>query len=594
VQRYIWKLLDSEEDEKSPTAVPYLKGIRINTVAAVNTVTLTNEVLGASSGKPNQSFYLVRTPVYQGAQIAVREPDRPPEDELAILKEELAQVDPKLKSPILPADSAAGTGVWVRWHQVSDFHQSGPASRHFTLDPITGRIQFGDGQQGKIPLVGGENIKALKYGVHDGAAGNTKAGTITVMRNPSGDLAEIKSVTNPEASAGGSDAETVAEVKRRGPQRLKSRDRAVTLEDFEALAREASGEVAHARCLPARDPNGNRKEGWVTVVVMPESSEIRPTPGPVLVRTVKQYLENRVLTNLADANQIYVKGPEYIEASINAQVVPLEPEKADEVELSILEALENFLNPLRGGPLKEGWELGRNVFLSEVYAEIEAVGGVDHVARLRMQGSIQQYRIDFAQEPLMIQNEAITDYRSLSFDVPAESQVSTFDNRIKLVLAEPVLTTEDQAPVPTVKLKQIDIYGFKVGDQLSIVTATKQTLKENLTISDLNQQRIYFSQPFDPPVDWDLRWALQSKDKRIRLPLNSEAPLLNDSGRIIGLSFDIFTVQDTLSIVIGGKRHPQLEFLPIREVSITQDRIYLPQGHLTYSGRHDIDMVLGG
>ena len=36
----------------------------------------------------------------------------------------------------------------------------------------------------------------------------------------------------------------------RGPRHIKSRDRAITKEDFEWLAHQAAGEIAKARCLP--------------------------------------------------------------------------------------------------------------------------------------------------------------------------------------------------------------------------------------------------------------------------------------------------------------------------------------------------------
>ena len=584
IVRYLWRIADSEEEEKLPPAVPYLKTIRINTVPTVNTVTLNDEVLGAGNGKHNQSFSLTGAPVYPGARIAVREPDRPPDDELAALKKNLQLIDPAVGSPILPDDPSPETGVWVRWHQVTDFYQSGPASRHFTLDLITGEIQFGDGRQGKIPPVGRDNIKAVQYRIHDGAAGNTKAGTITTLRNPSGALADIKSVTNPEASAGGSDAETAAEVKRHGPRRLKSRNRIVTFEDFEALAREASGEVANARCLPARNPAGIKQEGWVTVVVLPKSSAARPTPGPALIRTVRKYLEDRALTNLTDINRIYVRGPEYVKASVKAQVVPRKPEKADEVELTVLKRLENFLHPLRGGPHGNGWELGRNVYQSEVYAEIEAIVDVDHVAGLTLQGSLQQYRMVFQEEA--------AGFRTLPFDVPAQSQASTFDDRIKLVVAEPVVPAGGQIPALEIPLRQIDLYGFNVGDRLNVVSAGNRAVKTNLTIARLEDRKIYFNQPFDEPVNWALRDALRSEDGRIRLPLTADAPELNKNGKISGLTFTSFAAGDQISIVVGGKRHPRLEFIPVATVSATDDRIFTHPGHLVYSGTHDIDMVL--
>jgi hypothetical protein len=48
-------------------------------------------VLGSSDGKANQVFSLLRTPALPGVQVAVREPDRPPSNELEQLQEELGQ-----------------------------------------------------------------------------------------------------------------------------------------------------------------------------------------------------------------------------------------------------------------------------------------------------------------------------------------------------------------------------------------------------------------------------------------------------------------------------------------------------------------------
>jgi hypothetical protein len=127
-----------------------------------------------------------------------------------------------------------------------------------------------------------------------------------------------------------------------------------------------------------------------------------------------------------------------------------------------------------------------------------------------------------------------------------------------------------------------------------VVSASNRPLKVNLTVGRLEDRQVTFSQPFDPPPNWDLRHALLSEDGRIRLPLTEDAPILNSSGRIAGLTFYSFNAGDQLSIVVGGKRHPRLEFLPAAAVSTTDDRIFIPRGHLVYSGHHDIDMVLGG
>ena len=78
-----------------------------------------------------------------------------------------------------------------------------------------------------------------------------------------------------------------------GPRRISHRDRAVSAQDFEELALEASRQVAKARCLTAtnlvragtarRDPcdAGQRHtplgaRGWVSLIVVPDSTDARP------------------------------------------------------------------------------------------------------------------------------------------------------------------------------------------------------------------------------------------------------------------------------------------------------------------------------
>jgi hypothetical protein len=588
IVKYIWRRPEPEKQNGKPaiaiTSMPYLKVVRPNSIPALNAVSVKEEVLGSSNGKPDQVFSLLGSLVLPGAQIAVREPDRPSDDELKKLQKELQQVDETALALLTAPGEASGKGVWVRWHQVSDFYASGPASRHFTLDPISGQVGFGNGKRGKIPPVGGNNINAVFYRTHDGAKGNAAAGTITVLRNPTGDLANIKSVTNYEKAAGGSDAERVDEVKLRGPQRLKHRQRAVTIEDFAWLAREASGEVARARCLPTRNRKGLPKAGWVTVVITPESKVSKPMPSPALLRCVETYLKDRALANLKEVDQIYVKGPEYIEATVVAKVAPKEPEKSDEVKLGILKHLEAFLHPLQGGPGFTGWELGRDVYLSEVYAEIEGVGGVDHVAKLILLGSLQQYRVRLKKEGDV--------YRKVPFDLPTGSRVTTFDERIKLVLAEPVIKKDDKND----DLKSLDVYGFKVGDEVTIVADDNSVVMNNLKIASLSGDRsdyITFDTPFVPPSDWDQRDALMSSDGRLRLPLTKVGiPTRDPDGKVTGLTVECFKAEDKVSVVVGTRRDPVLEFLPVEQVESCKDRIFVPEGHTIHSGSHDIEMTL--
>src|SRR5207247_1502089 len=104
-----------------------------------------------------------------------------------------------------------------------------------------------------------------------GAAGDQAARAINQLKTS---IPFIATATNPIASDGGSGAESVAAVEKRGPQMLKHRDRAVTPKDFEWLARQAvSTRVARAKCLSNLNRDLESESGWTTIIVVPSGRE---------------------------------------------------------------------------------------------------------------------------------------------------------------------------------------------------------------------------------------------------------------------------------------------------------------------------------
>ena len=79
---------------------------------------------------------------------------------------------------------------------------------------------------------------------------------------------------------------------------------------------------------------------------------------------------------------------------------------------------------------------------------------------------------------------------------------------------------------------------------------------------------------------------------RLRLVLASDGVRMDTEGRVIGVEIHGFVPGEKISLVSGGKRHPTLEFLPLAAVGPCEDRVIVPEGHLIYSGSHDIEMVV--
>jgi len=271
--------------------------------------------------------------------------------------------------------------TWIRWTEVIEFFDSKSDSRHYRLDRHTGEIEFGDGVRGRIPLPGGDSIQAFAYQTGGGVAGNVQAGEITAAVTA---VSGVDSVINPVGAGGGSEAATNEEMLEIGPAQISHRDRAVTPEDFERLAREASREVRKALCLPNRNASGRQELGWTSVFIVPASKAATPTPTLALRRSVQDFLAERADVTLVHQDRIFVGPPKYVPVSVEVTVVAKSFDVVASAEQSVRQKLDAFLHPLTGGPANEGWDFGRDLAASDLYALLEDIDDVDHIATLRM------------------------------------------------------------------------------------------------------------------------------------------------------------------------------------------------------------------
>ena len=357
-----------------------IRGIFLNAVWAAQVAAVQDEVLGSSDGQRHQVFFFRDTPVLDGELVEVRELEGlRAKVEWPLLQRELEAQELGEEALRLVTDPRSGdvTEAWVRWQRRPNFFFSNPDERHYVLERTRGRLRFGDDEHGRIPPAGRDNVVARRYRHGGGVEGNVTAGALT--RLLSGVLAQ--GVNNPRAAEGGADGETIEQVLHRGPDVTRHRYQAVSLADYEALAREASPAVAVARALPTTHATGRRAPGWVRLIIMPQSEAPRPQPSFELRRQVERYLAARMP---AAATRLTVVGPDYLPIGVAATIFPVSPDEAGDVLEAVTETLEAFFHPLHGGPEGDGWPFGRDVYLSDVAAQLEAVPGVDYVETLHL------------------------------------------------------------------------------------------------------------------------------------------------------------------------------------------------------------------
>ncbi|MEM9541246.1 MAG: putative baseplate assembly protein [Cyanobacteria bacterium P01_E01_bin.42] len=405
-------------------ASPRIRGLKVRSVGAAVTasecVRVENELLGVSDGKPGQRFYLQGTPVLQcdrdkGEYIQVRLPDgemQPWEEVpdfgdsnyrsphyLLNLQEGEVQFGPLIREP----------GRIQRQTQERIYRQPGGRlalrGQEQTIDTTSSALPPGEyentaleWQYGRIPPRGAE-IYMRAYRTGGGKRGNVQPQKLTVMKSA---IPYVKSVTNYKAAWGGEDAQSLEQAIVGIPKLLRTRESAVTPEDFERVARDCGG-VVRAHCVSDRHEGG-------TVFLL-----IVPHPDPLLSvdrldfsggmspdrfalseghkEKIVEYMRDRKPLGI----QVRLETPQYVGVKVKAEIVlegaivqelanlePLAQEKRrEQLKAQLCERLYRFLNPLTGGSAGEGWPQGSPVYESDIITWCQQMSGI-RVGKLQL------------------------------------------------------------------------------------------------------------------------------------------------------------------------------------------------------------------
>lgn len=217
-----------------------------NTVVAVRGETVTDEVVGSGDAREaGRRFKLKKKPL-SFIEDASTETGRSPQLEL--------RVD------------------GIAWTHVESFYGQPADARVFCIEMApdgTATIVGGDGVSGARFPSGVDNLVATyRYGA---GAAKPPAGSITQFARAA---AGLQRVLQPLDAWGGADAETAEEVRAVAPTAALTLGRAVSLADFEAMARGASG-IVNAAVAYRWDPG--RQTAVVTVWIIADGGD--PSPG---------------------------------------------------------------------------------------------------------------------------------------------------------------------------------------------------------------------------------------------------------------------------------------------------------------------------
>ncbi|MEQ8279477.1 MAG: putative baseplate assembly protein [Deltaproteobacteria bacterium] len=363
-------------------ASPRIVAVRTNTVRVVQEQTIRDEIVAGSDGRPDQEWHLRNVPIVPGSL------------ELDVYEDETA----------------------VRWSVREDLLGSGPLDEHVAVDAATGRIRAGDGRRGRIPSANPRrptsSIVARSYRFGGGARGNVGAGRLNAV------LASVPGVdpgrvTNLFAAHGGQDEESIDDAVDRAPQFLKSRERAVTAEDFELLARAAG--ARRAKALPFAHPKfpGIEVPGVISVIVVPDVEGPAPLPGRDRLARICAHLDKRRLAT----TELFVVPPCYRKVHVHAEIIAEEGEDFAQIRSEATRALDTYFHPLTGGE-GDGWPFGGAIRYGLVLHRLMRQSGVRRVGEveLRFDGEDPVTCAD-----LLLAPGALTESGDHTFDIRYEA-----------------------------------------------------------------------------------------------------------------------------------------------------------------------------
>ncbi len=362
------------------------------TVRGSECVTVEDELLGVSDGKPGQFFQLQGYPVLKRKQ------------------GECIQVT-------LPGEEAE------YWTEVEDFATSTPHDKHYIIDSRTGEVQFGplvrepnqlvhqindrrvrqrgrevnrstnsnndnylEWQYGEIPLLGAE-IRMKSYRFGGGSRGNVARDKLTVLRVA---IPYVKNVTNHQEARGGKEPESLDQVVMRVPEILRTSKTAITPEDFQNIAKIPS--VYCAYCPPCDSP------GYIRTLIIPDPRDshdfnetnflqlfpegIKPEQHLKLGSKLKQELEAKFDEHKSLGIKVEIEEPQYVGIKVVAEVFledKYQNQNQIDIQQRIIRKLHYFLNPITGGFEQKGWKIGASIKVADIIAFLQNMPEIAYV-----------------------------------------------------------------------------------------------------------------------------------------------------------------------------------------------------------------------
>ncbi len=330
-----------------------------NVVEATQGETVKDEVLGSGDGSAFQSYALKKKPLTY-----------------------LPSTDTEGSSAVKSALLVTVNGV--EWTEEPTLVESAAGDHHFTTtldDSGQTTVVFGDGYSGATPPTGRDNIHA-RYRKGLGSSGNVGADGIQQLIDS---VPGVQKVTNPQASAGGADPESSQQIRVSGPLSMSTFGRAVSADDYAALALRFPGIVKAAGVWVRRDPDTLKAVAQPYIQLTVATADGTGLANTLLARNLRSFLDKHRDPNVSLRIRDFT--PVYLDVALTVDIEDGFPREATRARVQA--ALNPDPNPNPDGSFGYfsigNLNFGQSIHLSALYAAVQACPGVQdaRITRLR-------------------------------------------------------------------------------------------------------------------------------------------------------------------------------------------------------------------
>lgn len=234
----------------------------------------------------------------------------------------------------LPEDATATNTLLtpgLAWVRASINSEAAAVARLLSIDAGAAKVSFRDGANAA-------DFLSTPLG----------AGTIAKLKEP---MAAVKKIGQPYASFGGRLAEPSSAFYQRAAERLRHRDRAIALWDYEHLILEAFPGIHRAKCLPHTSFAGSiyreNAPGHVTIVTIPslvarhDANLLQPYTHEDTLEDIREFLAERMTAQAT----LHVTHPQFEEVVLHFKMQLISGLEFNFYRKKLQKELTQFLSP---------------------------------------------------------------------------------------------------------------------------------------------------------------------------------------------------------------------------------------------------------